>query len=49
MADMMVINKAEGDDLQRAQAARREYASALHMFPSSFRPMDTFRAHLLVA
>jgi LAO/AO transport system kinase len=33
MADMMAINKAEGDNLQRAQAARQEYASALHMFP----------------
>ena len=33
MADMMVINKAEGENLQRAQAARQEYASALHMFP----------------
>jgi LAO/AO transport system kinase len=36
MADMMVINKAEGDNLQRAQAARQEYASALHMFPPRF-------------
>jgi len=34
MADMMVINKAEGDNLQRALAARQEYASALHMFPA---------------
>lgn len=33
MADMMAINKAEGDNLQRAQAARQDYASALHMFP----------------
>jgi len=34
MADMMVINKAEGDNLQRAQATRQEYASARHMFPA---------------
>jgi len=33
MADMMAINKAEGENLQRAQLARQEYASALHMFP----------------
>jgi LAO/AO transport system kinase len=33
MADMMVINKAEGDNLQRARLARQEYATALHMFP----------------
>jgi LAO/AO transport system kinase len=30
---MMAINKAEGDNLNRAQLARQEYASALHMFP----------------
>jgi LAO/AO transport system kinase len=34
MADMMVINKADGDNLERAQLARQEYASALHLFPS---------------
>jgi len=34
MADMMVINKSEGDNLQRALAARQEYANALHMFPA---------------
>jgi len=33
MADLMAINKAEGDNQHRAQAARQEYASALHMFP----------------
>ena len=33
MADMMAINKAEGENLERAQLARQEYASALHMFP----------------
>ena len=33
MADMMAINKADGDNLLRAHAARQEYASALHMFP----------------
>jgi LAO/AO transport system kinase len=33
MADLMAINKAEGDNKLRAQLARREYESALHLFP----------------
>ena len=33
MADLMAINKAEGDNQIRAQMARREYESALHLFP----------------
>jgi len=33
MCDLMAINKAEGDNLQRARLARQEYATALHMFP----------------
>lgn len=33
MADMLAINKADADNLVRAQAARQEYASALHMLP----------------
>lgn len=35
MADAVVINKADGDNLHRAQVARAEYESALHLFPSS--------------
>jgi LAO/AO transport system kinase len=31
VADAIVINKADGDNLVRAQAARREYEAALHM------------------
>ncbi len=31
VADAIVINKADGDNLPRAQAARREYEAALHM------------------
>ncbi len=34
MADAIVINKAEGDNLQKAKLASREYANALHLFPA---------------
>lgn len=30
LADAIVVNKADGDNVQRAKLARREYASALH-------------------
>jgi len=33
MADAIVINKADGDNLNKAKAARVEYANALHLFP----------------
>jgi len=33
MADAIVINKAEGDNLRKAELAKREYANALHLFP----------------
>lgn len=33
MLDGMVINKADGDNKPRAERARVEYASALHLFP----------------
>ena len=33
MADALMINKADGDNLQRAQQAQAEYRSALHIFP----------------
>ncbi len=35
MLDGMVINKADGDNKPRAERARVEYASALHLFPPS--------------
>jgi len=35
MIDGMAINKADGDNLQKAERARGEYASALHLFPPS--------------
>lgn len=33
MADAIFINKADGDNLKKAEMARREYANALHLFP----------------
>jgi len=33
MADLIVINKADGDNLKKAGLARREYENALHLFP----------------
>jgi LAO/AO transport system kinase len=35
MIDGMAINKADGDNLTKAERARVEYASALHLFPPS--------------
>jgi len=35
MLDGMAINKADGDNLARAERARADYASALHLFPAS--------------
>lgn len=35
MANLIAINKADGDNRLRAQAARREFESALHLFPAS--------------
>ena len=33
MADGMLINKADGENLQPAKLAKREYQNALHLFP----------------
>jgi LAO/AO transport system kinase len=35
MADAIVINKADGDNIQKAELAAREYKNALHLFPPS--------------
>jgi len=35
MADAIVINKADGDNFEKAKAARIEYANALHLYPPS--------------
>lgn len=34
MADAIVINKADGDNLKKAQLARAEFGRALHLFPA---------------
>ncbi len=33
MADALVINKADGDNIEKANLARQEYLNALHLFP----------------
>ena len=33
MADAIIINKADGDNMNKAKGARVEYANALHLFP----------------
>jgi LAO/AO transport system kinase len=35
MTDLIAINKADGDNRKRAERARREYESALHLFSAS--------------
>jgi LAO/AO transport system kinase len=35
MADMLVIHKADGDNIKRSELAKRQYANALHLFPAS--------------
>jgi LAO/AO transport system kinase len=35
MIDGMAINKADGDNIRKAECARVEYAGALHLFPAS--------------
>ncbi len=33
MADLVIINKADGDNIQRSEIARLQYENALHLFP----------------
>jgi len=35
MADMVVINKADGDNINMSKMAKRQYQNALHIFPQS--------------
>jgi LAO/AO transport system kinase len=35
MADTIIINKADGDNIKKAQLARMEYSNALHLYPPS--------------
>jgi LAO/AO transport system kinase len=34
MADLIVINKADGDNVHKAELAKKEYENALHLFPA---------------
>jgi LAO/AO transport system kinase len=34
MADMIIINKADGDNINKANVAKQEYENALHLFPA---------------
>ena len=35
MADAIIINKADGDNIEKAELAGREYKNALHLFPAT--------------
>ena len=35
MADALVINKADGDNIRQAERAKQEYKNALHLFPAA--------------
>jgi LAO/AO transport system kinase len=35
MADLLLINKADGDNLDKAQKAAQQYRQALHLFPAT--------------
>ena len=35
MADMVVINKADGDNVQMSEMAKKQYQNTLHIFPKS--------------
>ena len=49
MADVVVVNKADGDNVLSAERACTEAANALHLLPASSIGMDPPRAHLLGA
>lgn len=35
MADMLVINKADGDNVKKANLSKQEYLNAMHLFPAT--------------
>lgn len=35
MADMLVVHKADGDNIKKSELAKSQYANALHIFPTS--------------
>ena len=41
MADYILINKADGDNIQKAKKAMLQYKSALHLFPSNMNGWET--------
>ena len=41
MADMLVVNKADGNNIQNSEQARLQYQNALHIFPPSQSGWDT--------
>jgi LAO/AO transport system kinase len=41
MADAIIINKADGDNLKKANLAKTEFNRALHLFPAKTIPMDS--------
>ncbi|TAF35394.1 MAG: methylmalonyl Co-A mutase-associated GTPase MeaB [Cytophagales bacterium] len=46
MADLLLINKADGDNLRNAQKAQNQYKQALHLFPP---PSSGFFPQVLLA
>jgi len=50
MADILVINKADGENKQKAEAAKAEYSSALQLFPpnpSGWKPISVTASALM--
>jgi LAO/AO transport system kinase len=45
MADTIVINKADGDNIRKAQLAKSEFNRALHLFPAKVR-LDSYNCNL---
>ncbi|GHV72456.1 ATPase/protein kinase [Bacteroidia bacterium] len=49
MADMIVINKADGDNIQQSKLAKSQFANALHLFPPTesgwIPPVETCSAY----
>jgi putative protein kinase ArgK-like GTPase of G3E family len=41
MADTIVINKADGDNIRKAQLAKSEFNRGLHLFPAKVR-LDSY-------
>ncbi len=46
MADGIVINKADGDNIDRANLAAAQFRNALQLFPSHTEPMASRGNHL---